>query len=292
MLKFQCVVLALVLYLTGCLSQLNVCGRAPFNTRIVGGHDASEGSWPWQVSLQRPGKRGGHFCGGSLINKDWVLTSASCFSRKRNSAVIVYLGKQTLNGSNPNQITRRIKKVILHPNYNSTTKNNDIALLRLQASVTFSDYIRPVCLAGQGSSFFDGTISWITGWGSINLPVPSSGVLQETMAPIVNPYLCDYLTGPGSITANMICAGYLHGGPDTCQGDFGGPMVTKLGAAWIQTGITSWDKGCAQHSSPGVYTLVSQYQIWISSIIKENLPGFVRYEHGGLTGRRTDGSRR
>lgn len=47
--------------------------------------------------------------------------------------------------------------------------------------------------------------------------VPSSGVLQETMAPIVNPYLCDYLTGPGSITANMICAGYLHGGPDTCQ---------------------------------------------------------------------------
>lgn len=54
---------------------LPVCGRPPLNTRIVGGDSASPGSWPWQVSLQRFGY---HLCGGSLINKEWVLTATSC----------------------------------------------------------------------------------------------------------------------------------------------------------------------------------------------------------------------
>ncbi|XP_017336011.1 serine protease 27 [Ictalurus punctatus] len=289
MLRYQCVVMALVLYLKGSLSQLSVCGRAHFNSRIMGGENASEGAWPWQVTLQSHGKQDGHFCGGSLVNKDWVLTAASCFSRERKSAVTVYLGKQTFNGFNPNQMIRYVKEVILHPNYNSTTKNNDIALLRLHSSVTFSDYVRPVCLAGQGSLFPDDAMSWITGWGNMNSTVPLPGVLQEAMVPIANAYLCDYLLNPGSITTNMICAGYINGGPGICQGDFGGPLVTKLGAAWIQAGIMSWSKGCAQHNSPGVYTLVSQYQIWISSIIKSDLPGFVRYQYSGTTGDSTDG---
>ncbi|MCI4375000.1 hypothetical protein PGIGA_G00104030 [Pangasianodon gigas] len=279
MMRLQCVVLALVLYLKGSLSQLDVCGRAPFNTRIVGGQSASDGVWPWQVSLQSPAYYGGHFCGGSLINKDWVLTAAHCFSSTKTSGLTVYLGKKSLSGSNPNQIARGVTQIVLHPNYNNATQNNDIALLRLNSSVTFTNYIRPVCLAGQGSSFPDGTNCWISGWGSIasGVQLPSPGVLQEAMVPTVNTYICDFLLGFGSITANMICAGYLQGGTDTCQGDSGGPMVTKLGAVWIQAGITSWGKGCAQPYSPGVYTLVSQYQIWISSIINQNLPGFIKY---------------
>lgn len=56
-----------------------VCGRAPLNTRIVGGVDATGGSWPWQVSLHSS-TYGGHFCGGSLINTEWVLTAAHCLS--------------------------------------------------------------------------------------------------------------------------------------------------------------------------------------------------------------------
>lgn len=43
--------------------------------RIVGGHNSTAHSWPWQVSLQ---ENNHHFCGGSIIATDWVVTAAHC----------------------------------------------------------------------------------------------------------------------------------------------------------------------------------------------------------------------
>lgn len=271
-------VLVLLLCVTGSFAQSNICGRPPLNTRIVGGQSASAGAWPWQVSLQR-NSYGGHFCGGSLINKDWVLTAAHCFSDSSLSGLTVFLGKQTLTGANPNQIQRGVRQVIRHPNYNSQTNDNDITLLLLDSSVTFTKYIMPVCLAATGSTFPAATNSWITGWGDIasGVSLPAPGQLQEAQVPIVDSKQCAAMLSPSQITSNMICAGLRQGGKDTCQGDSGGPMVNKKGTVWIQSGITSFGYGCAQPNSPGVYTLVSRYQSWISQTIKQNLPGFVKY---------------
>ncbi|XP_051994792.1 trypsin isoform X6 [Xyrauchen texanus] len=275
-----CVAGAVLLNLAGSLCQLDVCGQAPLNNRIVGGQDASEGAWPWQVSIQ---SARGHFCGGSLINKDWVLSAAHCFQSIYWNTITIYLGRQSqVSGSNPNEVSRRVSQIINHPNYNNPSNDNDIALVQLSSSVTFSDYIKPVCLAAAGSIFGAGTASWVTGWGTLNSgDTQLPNILQEVKIPIVSNSDCDNAYG-GGITNNMICAGLLNqGGKDSCQDDSGGPMVSKNGSLWIQSGIVSFGIGCADPSFPGVYARVSQYQNWINSYITSNQPGFVKFISNG-----------
>ncbi|KAM9457473.1 serine protease 33-like [Clarias gariepinus] len=277
---FMTLCVILLVLSKGCLSQLDVCGISKLNTRIVGGQDAVPGSWPWQVSLQVFGR---HFCGGSLISNGWVLSAAHCFKSYTYNQVTVKLGLYSLAESNPNSVLTSLAAVFVHPDYNSLTADNDLSLLQLSSNVSFSNYITPVCLAATGSTFNNGTLTWITGWGNIRVGVslPSPGQLQEVQVPIIGNRICNCLNGVGTINNNMLCAGLLQGGKDSCQGDSGGPLVIKQDSQWIQAGIVSFGEGCALPNSPGVYTRVSQYQNWINQTITANQPGFVKYTTSG-----------
>ncbi|XP_065108778.1 trypsin I-P1-like [Paramisgurnus dabryanus] len=280
--KILCVAGILLLNISGNLCQLDVCGQAPLNNKIVGGVEATTGSWPWQASI-RVASSDRHFCGGSLINKDWVLSAAHCFQGVSSSAsyMSVTLGCQTLSGSNPNAVTKTVSQVITHSGYNANTESNDIALLKLSSSVTFTNYIRPVCLAGSGSTIDAGAMTWITGWGTLHAGDSSlPNKLQEVQIPIVSNTACNKAYS-GYITNNMLCAGVTSGGKDSCQGDSGGPMVYKNDSLWIQSGIVSFGRSCAQADYPGVYTRVSQYQGWINNYISSSQPGFVQFAASG-----------
>ncbi|XP_070704724.1 trypsin-like isoform X2 [Pempheris klunzingeri] len=204
-----------LLGLTGCYAQSDDCGIAPLNNKIVGGEDAPAGAWPWQASLHRSGS---HFCGGSLINDQWVLTAAHCFESTSTDGLIVYLGRENQQLFNLNEQSRTVSQVINHPDYDDTPNNNDVSLLQLSSPVEFTNYIRPVCLAASGSVFEAGTTTWVTGWGTIrsgvSLPFPQT--LQEVSVPVVSNSKCSEAY-TGIITSNMICAGLDEGGKDSCQ---------------------------------------------------------------------------
>ncbi|XP_048794862.1 trypsin I-P1 isoform X3 [Lagopus muta] len=219
--------------------------------KIVGGYTCGRSAAPYQVSLNS----GYHFCGGSLISSQWVLSAAHCYK----SSIQVKLGEYNLASTDGSEQTISASKIIRHSGYNSYTLNNDIMLIKLSKAATLNSYVSTVALPTSCPSA--GTTCLISGWGN----TLSSGtlypdVLQCLEAPILSSSQCSSAY-PGEITSNMMCVGYLNGGKDSCQGDSGGPVVCN---GQLQ-GIVSWGYGCAQRGYPGVYTKVCNYVSWIQS---------------------------
>uniref|UniRef100_A0A673K497 Zgc:165423 n=1 Tax=Sinocyclocheilus rhinocerous TaxID=307959 RepID=A0A673K497_9TELE len=289
--------LSLVFVIT-LLTKGKSCGSAPLNTKIVGGTNASAGAWPWQASLHMYGS---HFCGGSLINSEWVLSAANCFPSLNPTSYTVYLGQQSKKLTNSNELSRKVSEIILHPDYDNLPHDNDMALLHLSSPVNFTNYIQPFKLYLHWTEYPMGSILTthvqVLDSGAFTIPFPSLcplpgkknkqqlyfQILTNTyqFANLINSSFCNCLYEE-LITDNMMCAGPLEGGKDSCQyrqyiGDSGGPMVIKQGSKWIQAGIVSFGEGCAQPNFPGVYTRVSKYQNWINQHVGLNNTGFIHY---------------
>uniref|UniRef100_A0A672FHM1 chymotrypsin n=1 Tax=Salarias fasciatus TaxID=181472 RepID=A0A672FHM1_SALFA len=179
---------------------------------------APEGNWPWQVSLNRFGVQ---FCGGSLINEEWVLSAAHCFQGLTTARLTAHLGRQSRSGPNPNEQSRSVSQIVSHPNYSSVSQDNDIALLRLSSPATFTSSIVPVCLAAPGSAAHTGVNAWVTGWGLTSenggSHAPRLTPAMEVEVPVVGNRQCNCILGVGRITDNMLCAGLTEGGRDACQ---------------------------------------------------------------------------
>ncbi|XP_035468193.2 serine protease 27 [Scophthalmus maximus] len=253
------------------------CGRPPvMENRIVGGADATDGAWPWQVDIQTV--TDGHICGGSIITESWVLSAAHCFPNPSDvGSYIIYTGRYQLNGNNLHESWHRVRQVVIPSGYNEPHTGKDLALVQLSSSVTWSDHVRPVCLPTWSTLFPSGLLCYVTGWGNIREDVPLSGVgtLQEVQVPIISQTSCQnmYRMNPAEqvvILSDMICAGYQEGGKDSCQGDSGGPLVCQMiNGTWVQAGVVSFGLGCAHRNQPGVYARLTSYSSFISSTIPE-----------------------
>ncbi|XP_055308748.1 trypsin-7-like [Sitodiplosis mosellana] len=226
---------------------------------IVGGFETTIDENPWQVSVQYESQ---HSCGGSIIRNKWVLSAAHCSGDDLN-AFSIRVGS-TFHRHGGSII--KMKRIVSHPNFNSTSTNFDFALLKLAESLKFTDKIQPIALLNADAVVEDGTPSLVTGWGLTQNPNESNEGLRGVIVPIVNQEYCKSLY-EGGITDQMICAGYDEGGKDSCQNDSGGPLSIKIEndtASLI--GVVSFGNGCAKPKSPGVYARVSSIRPWIKSV--------------------------
>ncbi|KAM8897428.1 transmembrane protease serine 2 isoform 2-T2 [Spinachia spinachia] len=243
--------------------QCIACGvsSAPTSTRIVGGTQAAQGAWPWQVSLQISGN---HICGGSIISPHWILSAAHCFQKN------LYAERWNVQSGDVSlrqmsiRSGKRVKKIIIHAKFNRHNNDNDIALLRLYSPLHITSTVMPVCLPNSAIDLSAGRQAWITGWGTLRTSGPSPDHLNQAEVTIYSRETCNRpLVLDGKVTETMICAGRLQGGVDTCQGDSGGPLVVKEGDVWWLAGDTSWGIGCALRNKPGLYGNVSYLINWI-----------------------------
>lgn len=233
-----------------------------FGQKIVGGQEAQPGEFPYMVSLQGSW---GHFCGGSLIKENWVLTAAHCVRGGGISKIVIGLHNQKdLNGTE----TFKPAKIIAHEGYDNYNMTNDFALIQLDGNSKF----QPVALNDNEIEIpkDGGVIESVTaGWGYTSEGSWAiSDTLQKVTVPLVHKDICNEAY-PNMIHDSMICAGYSQGEKDSCQGDSGGPLVVKEeDGTHVLAGVVSWGEGCARPNKYGVYAKVSSALAWIEENTK------------------------
>ncbi|MFC3914639.1 serine protease [Pseudaeromonas sharmana] len=239
------------------------------STRIIGGEDSAAGTWPWIVSIETKGAvtpYWGHFCGGTLIAPQWVLTAAHCLVDETASSLVVRVGGYDLSSTSTAGTLGNPDQILVHPRYDGNSMDNDIALLHLSSAIN-SDAVSLISSAAM-STIVDDTLLTTMGWGNTSTTGDSYPTrLQEVEVPLVNQDICAqaYESNGTVVTDNMLCAGYIEtGGKDSCQGDSGGPIVLGSDSSASQVGIVSFGEGCAEPGYPGIYTRLSNYHPWLN----------------------------
>ncbi|XP_042079678.1 transmembrane protease serine 9-like [Haplochromis burtoni] len=140
----------------------------------------------------------------------------------------------------------------------SNTTGTNIAILRLSAQPTLTDYIQPICL-DNGGTFAEGLACWAAGWS------PGRGgaeeVMQQFQTSVVN---CGNSSSSESICTDVFALQ---------QGDSGGPLMCKQGGSWFQAVMLTAPSSSARRrrSSVMTFTRVSTFNSFLTETLEMRL---------------------
>jgi uncharacterized protein YegL len=245
----------------------------------LGDHCRSQrGAWPWMVgiyALEASHSRPQIVCGGVLIGNCHVLTAAHCLQKHHGNSVLVVVGNTDRDISERSERTFEVESVTVHKLYDKTTLDYDLALLKLHCNVTYSVFVKRLCLPDcerDGQLIREGELCTVAGWGATEIDSDADSFhmsthLHHIEIPIANHDDCqersDY-----PITDRMICAGDASGHKGVCKGDSGGPLFCRRkDYRWVLLGIVSWGEGCKRTSKYDIFANIcsvsGNFTAWI-----------------------------
>lgn len=253
--------------------EISECG-----TRKVGeqhGHDSRNSAtrdakpeeFPWVVAVWKQVSADLQYIGvGSILAPTAVLTLGRNVEDLRAEQLTVRAGDWNLKTHQEHlaHVDRTVKDIISHPNYSSTSRENNIALLILELRIPFDRHIAPICLP-KPDAHFEPAPCLVSGWGARNAAATEySKVLKKIRTRILPRQECiSTLELPFGYT--NICAA-AERNVSVCVGNQGSPLICPIRGAinrYYQVGIFAWGSDCRLENVPVVYTNVTLFSPWI-----------------------------
>lgn len=236
----------------------NFTDETGYSHQVPTGSSVTHGQFPFTVLVVATTSSEQIYCGGVLLNNQWVLTAAHCADNA--AEMLLQLGAYNLNDTNEiGRITDVTKTSLIHNQYNPATFENDLALIKMSKPVQFSETVQAALLPKTTNDLFENQSVIAIGWG---LKYTQSSTLQWAPLNIVNNLNC------AKFQINMldtnICA-EVENEQSVCTGDSGGPLVLESDNRTL-VGVTSFGNiiGC-HFGIPQAFSRITSYVDWITS---------------------------
>lgn len=235
------------------------------------GSETQPGQYPWHVSIYYFEDRALAFkCGGTLISKRVVLTAANCVVDQQNKTLvpqrmIVRLGKQHLFIRDELTEEVHVGKIEIHPNYDSSLMQNDIAKIVLEKEVNYTDYIQPICLWNRAVEDASDVVN--SQGVAVKLEDSQNYHLSQINLTVISALEClksDREFFSQVLSTSNYCAG-LANGVKVWTGDSGTGMYFEENGIWKLRGLVSSSPQTDSDASRkySLFTDVAQYRDWI-----------------------------
>ncbi|CAG06990.1 unnamed protein product, partial [Tetraodon nigroviridis] len=241
--------------------EFNKCGKRedrfqPTRLRIVNG---IPGNSPWTVSLRD--RKGNHFCGGSMVDSRWVISTKQCFSScyvdlPGYSAMMGTLFRDPKEGE-PGVQTIPLTKIVCGPS------ESQLVMLQLEYPAQFNERVSQICLPPERYIVPEDTTCEIAGWGETRGEwTGDETVLNVAHVPVLSNKACNtYFRG--RVRENEMCTQSFQGGVGACERDYGGPLACQNRDCWVLEGVIIPMRRCGHPGQPNIFIRVSTYVDWI-----------------------------
>ncbi|CDW55589.1 Serine protease, partial [Trichuris trichiura] len=251
-----------------------VSNRPKAGSRIGYGREARPHSYPWQVYIASKFGAMAQTCGGSLLHwkeenaSNIILTAAHCIidvdeyygiKMANASEITVYLGAHDVQMLGKHVQVAAVSTIVLGT-FHKYWRKEDIAILKLDRQVAYNHFIQGICLPSENETLSEGTACVVTGWGDIELGMPSNR-LQQIMVFVHH----GNINHPNFRRGDMICAGTKMEDSGPRKGDSGSPLACKKNNTYYIQGLVSFRmvNVCTAYLENVAYVKVPKFLKWL-----------------------------